>query len=86
MYSYEDRSRAVELYIKLDKRIAATLKPLGYPTKNALKTWYREYEQLTCPGIFRPREIRDNGSLTARSSDEESTIYGRTDRSHIARS
>ena len=45
MYSYEDRSRAVELYIKLDKRIAATLKQLGYPTKNALKTWYREYEQ-----------------------------------------
>ena len=41
---------------------------------------------LTCPGIFRPSEIRDNGSLTARSSDEESTIYGRTDRSHIARS
>ncbi len=38
MYSYEDRSRAVELYIKLDKRIAATLKQLGYPTKNALKT------------------------------------------------
>ena len=40
---------------------------------------------LTCPGIFRPREIRDNGSLTARSSDEESTIYRRADRSHIAR-
>ena len=30
---------------------------------------------MTCPGIFRPSEIRDNGSLTARSSDEESTIY-----------
>jgi hypothetical protein len=45
MYSYEDRIRAVKLYIKLDKRIAATLTQLGYPTKNALKTWYREYEQ-----------------------------------------
>lgn len=41
---------------------------------------------VTCPGIFRPSEIRDNGSLTARSSDEESTIYRRADRSHIARS
>jgi len=39
MYSYEDRIRAVKLYIKLDKRIAATLTQLGYPTKNALKTW-----------------------------------------------
>ena len=52
---------------------------------------YKNYAQVammlvTCPGIFRPSEIRDNGSLTARSSDEESTIYGRTDRSHIARS
>jgi hypothetical protein len=46
----------------------------------------REAVVVTCPGIFRPSEIRDNGSLTVRSSDEESTIYGRTDRSHIARS
>ncbi len=38
MYSYEDRIRAVKLYIKLDKRIAATLIQLGYPTKNASKT------------------------------------------------
>jgi transposase-like protein len=45
MYSYEDRIRAVKLYIKLDKRIAATIIQLGFPTKNALKTWHREYEQ-----------------------------------------
>jgi hypothetical protein len=32
--------------------------------------------ELTCPGIFRPNEIRNNGSLTVRSSDEESRIYG----------
>ena len=36
MYSYEDRVRAVELYIKLGKRIAATIRQLGYPTKNSL--------------------------------------------------
>ena len=45
MYSCEERVRAVKLYIKLDKRISATIIQLGYPTKNALKTWYREYEQ-----------------------------------------
>jgi transposase-like protein len=45
MYSYEDRIRAVELYIRLGKRLKATIRRLGYPTKNALKTWYREYEQ-----------------------------------------
>lgn len=45
MYSYEDRMRAVQLYIKLDKRISATLGQLGYPTKNSLKAWCREYER-----------------------------------------
>jgi len=45
MYSYSDRLRAVELYIRLGKRVKATIRQLGYPTKNALKSWYREYEQ-----------------------------------------
>jgi len=45
MYSYEDRLRAVQVYIKLGKRVSLTIRQLGYPTKNALKTWYREYER-----------------------------------------
>ena len=45
MYSYEDRIRAVKLYIKLGKRTGATIRKLGYPTKNPLKSWHREYEQ-----------------------------------------
>ena len=45
MYSYKDRIRAVKLYIKLGKRTGVTIRQLGYPTKNALKTWYREFEQ-----------------------------------------
>jgi transposase InsO family protein/transposase-like protein len=45
MYSYEDRVRAVRLYIKLGKRVAATIRQLGYPTKNALKGWHREFER-----------------------------------------
>ena len=39
MYSYEDRIRAVTLYIQLGKRVAATIQQLGYPTKNSLKSW-----------------------------------------------
>ncbi|MDB5743146.1 MAG: Integrase, catalytic region, partial [Polaromonas sp.] len=45
MYSYEDRTRAVRLYIELGKRTGATIRQLGYPTKNALKSWHREFEQ-----------------------------------------
>ena len=45
MFSYEDRLRAVRLYIKLGKRVGLTIRQLGYPTKNALKSWHREYER-----------------------------------------
>jgi putative transposase len=44
MFSYEDRLRAVQLYIKLGKRIGLTIRQLAYPTKNALMSWYREFE------------------------------------------
>jgi len=57
MYSYEDRIQAVELYIKLGKRVRPTIRQLGYPTKNALKGWYREYEQrLDLPVGYAGRE------------------------------
>ena len=45
MYSYDDRLRAVRLYIKLGKRVGLPIRQLGYPTKNALKNWHREFEQ-----------------------------------------
>ncbi len=45
MYSYEDRIRAVKLYIELGKRTAATIRQLGYPTKNALRSWHLEFER-----------------------------------------
>lgn len=43
MYSYEDRLRAVKLYYKLGRRMNATLRQLGYPTKNSLKAWCAEF-------------------------------------------
>lgn len=43
MYTYADRMRAVELYIRLGLRVRATIRQLGYPTKNALKGWYQQY-------------------------------------------
>ena len=42
MYSYEDRLRAVKLYLTLGKRCKATIRQLGYPTKNALG-FYPDY-------------------------------------------
>lgn len=43
MYTHEERLRAVDLYVKLGRRSRATIRELGYPTKNSLKNWYQEF-------------------------------------------
>ena len=64
MYSYEDRVRAVELYIKLGKRLMATIRQLGYPAKNALRGWHRNVNSvghLRYPVLvftYEPRSLR----------------------------
>lgn len=45
MYSYEDRKKAVELYIKYDLCAASTVRELGYPNRRMLVCWYNEYVQ-----------------------------------------
>ncbi len=45
MYTYEERLRAVKLYIKLGKRPRATIRQLGYATKNSLRAWHDELER-----------------------------------------
>jgi len=54
MYSYEDRIRAVELYIKLGKRVRATIRQLGYPTKNALGSRFNRRRHRRLPRWLRP--------------------------------
>ena len=68
MFSYEDRLRAVQLYIKLGKRIGLTIRQLGYPTKNALLSWHREYEKrLDLPAgyVRQPRYTQSRKELAA---------------------
>lgn len=45
MYSYEDRMRAVKLYIQYDRSAAATIRELGYPSRKNLDRWYQEYRE-----------------------------------------
>lgn len=45
MYSYEDRIKAVELYIKYDMCIADTVRELGYPNRKMLVLWFKEYQK-----------------------------------------
>lgn len=84
MDSHDDLLRAVQLYIKLGKRVGLTIRQLGYPTDNALKGWYREYEQrLNCARAWyarrsthRPRRSgwlipsSQSNSISTRSVDD----------------
>jgi putative transposase len=42
MYSYEDRTKAVRLYIEFDQQMSRVIKKLGYPSRRALRDWYQE--------------------------------------------
>ena len=67
MYSYEDRIRAVRLYIKFGKRTRATIRQLGYPTTNALKSWLQEFER---DGNLRAGHVRS----TSKYSTEQKRV------------
>ncbi|MDD4700332.1 MAG: transposase, partial [Oscillospiraceae bacterium] len=45
MYSYKDRLKAVKLYIQYDFSVSDTIHKLGYPSRNMLRQWYREYSE-----------------------------------------
>ena len=45
MYSFEDRMRAVELYIKYGHSAADVIRELGYPSRGSLCNRFREFEE-----------------------------------------
>jgi len=45
MYSYEERIRAVRLYVNYDMNMALTIRELGYPSRGMLYNWYREFKE-----------------------------------------
>lgn len=67
MSSCEDRLRAVQLYVKLGRRVAATIRQLGYPTKSSLKIWYREYLRNPdlLPHYVRPPKFTEEQKVRA---------------------
>ena len=43
MYSAEQRKLAIETYIKFDLSAADTVAELGYPARQSLRAWYKDY-------------------------------------------
>lgn len=44
VYAFEDRLKAVKLYLQYDRDSAAVRRELGYPSKRSLKEWVAEFE------------------------------------------
>lgn len=46
MYNYEQRKKAVELYIQFGFALRAVIRELGYPTsEQSIRNWYKEYKE-----------------------------------------
>ncbi|MDX9918359.1 MAG: IS3 family transposase [Gudongella sp.] len=45
MYTYEERIKAVKLLIQYDMSYATVIRELEYPSRRALRDWYKEYLQ-----------------------------------------
>ena len=45
MYSYEERIKAVELYIQYDFQAELTAAELGYATAKSIQRWYKEFQK-----------------------------------------
>lgn len=63
MYSYEDRKRAVELYIEYGLSAVEVIRELGYPNRHSLRNWYKDY--------LEHGEVRESTHEPRFYSDEE---------------
>ncbi len=43
MFSHDERIKAINLLLQYDLSYAAVIRELGYPSRGALKDWYKEY-------------------------------------------
>ena len=45
MYSAKQRKAAIDTFIRFDHSYADTIAELGYPSRAALRMWWKEYEK-----------------------------------------
>lgn len=86
-YSRQQRDRAVGLYIRYECCAADAIHELGYPSKEALRMWYRERLEGERGGgpLPRVRQTAQPHHADARLSGKQGTAHG-VDRRAGARS
>ena len=75
MYSLEQRTRAVELYIKYGFKATATIRELGYPSRAQLVGWYREWQDNG--GALRGRNLERYSEGQRRAAVNHYLEHGR---------
>lgn len=53
MYSKEQRDKAIELFVRYDLSAAPVVREIGYPCRETLAVWYREYLEEQKTGVSR---------------------------------
>ena len=66
-YSKEQRDRAVDLYIKYERCAADTIRELGYPSRGALWTWYKDRLEEERTGVPSRRGNATGATATGRN-------------------
>ena len=65
-YTREQRQRAVELYVKYECCAADVIRELGYPSREALRMWHRDWLDEQGTGVSSQR-----GERYARYTEEQ---------------
>ena len=56
-YTREQRQRAVELYVKYEGCAADVIRELGYPSREALRMWHRDWLDEQGTGVSSQRVL-----------------------------
>ena len=68
-YTREQRQRAVELYVKYECCAADVIRELGYPSREALRMWHRDWLDEQETGVSSQR-----GERYARYTEEQKRV------------
>ena len=62
IYTYEQKMKAIELFIQYDLSPSAVIHELGYPSRNQIRAWYKEYAET---GTIKGKSARSRSKFTA---------------------
>jgi len=72
MYSYEDRMKAINLYLQNGHKASKVIDELGYPERHMLHLWYKEYMEA---GSLHKNFVAKKKKYSDRQKEEAIQFY-----------